>query len=88
MTLQRALGWIMAPVCWLMGIPWSQAVTAGGLMGIKTILNELVAYLELAALPEGARSSIAPDHALRNVRLRQFRLARHHDRRAFDHVPR
>jgi concentrative nucleoside transporter, CNT family len=54
MTLQRALGWIMAPVCWLMGIPWSQAVTAGGLMGIKTILNELVAYLELAALPDGA----------------------------------
>src|SRR5580700_1206663 len=46
LTLQRALGWIMAPVCWLMGIPWSQAVTAGGLMGIKTILNELVAYLE------------------------------------------
>jgi CNT family concentrative nucleoside transporter len=53
-TLQRALGWIMAPVCWLMGIPWSQAVTAGGLMGIKTILNELVAYLQLAALPDGA----------------------------------
>ena len=53
LTLQRALGWIMAPVCWLMGIPWSQAVTAGGLMGIKTILNELVAYLQLAALPAG-----------------------------------
>src|SRR5215471_6103394 len=53
-TLQRTLGWIMAPVCWLMGIPWSQAVTAGGLMGIKTILNELVAYLQLAALPDGA----------------------------------
>jgi concentrative nucleoside transporter, CNT family len=54
LTLQRVLGWIMAPVCWLMGIPWSQAVTAGGLMGIKTILNELVAYLQLAALPAGA----------------------------------
>lgn len=54
LTLQRALGWIMAPVCWLMGIPWSQAVTAGGLMGIKTVLNELVAYLELAALPPDA----------------------------------
>jgi len=54
LTLQRALGWIMAPVCWLMGIPWPQAVTAGGLMGIKTILNELVAYLQLAALPDGA----------------------------------
>jgi CNT family concentrative nucleoside transporter len=53
-TLQRALGFVMAPVCWLMGIPWSQAVTAGGLMGIKTILNELVAYLELAALPADA----------------------------------
>jgi concentrative nucleoside transporter, CNT family len=54
LTLQRALGWVMAPVCWLMGIPWSQAATAGGLMGIKTILNELVAYLELAAVPDGA----------------------------------
>ena len=54
LTLQRALGWVMAPVCWLMGIPWSQAVTAGGLMGIKTILNEFVAYLQLAALPDGA----------------------------------
>ncbi len=54
LTMQRALGWIMAPVCWLLGIPWSQAVTAGGLMGIKTILNELVAYLQLAALPPGA----------------------------------
>ena len=54
LTLQRMLGWIMAPVCWLMGIPWSQAVTAGGLMGIKTVLNEFVAYLQLAALPSGA----------------------------------
>ncbi len=54
LTMQRALGWIMAPVCWLMGIPWAQAVTAGGLMGIKTVLNELVAYLQLAALPADA----------------------------------
>jgi CNT family concentrative nucleoside transporter len=54
LTLQRMLGWIMAPVCWLMGVPWSQAVTAGGLMGIKTVLNELIAYLDLAALPPGA----------------------------------
>jgi concentrative nucleoside transporter, CNT family len=53
LTMQRVLGWIMAPVCWLIGIPWSQAVTAGGLMGIKTVLNEFVAYLQLAALPEG-----------------------------------
>jgi CNT family concentrative nucleoside transporter len=53
LTLQRVLGWVMAPVCWLLGVPWSQAVTAGGLMGIKTILNELVAYLQLAGLPPG-----------------------------------
>src|SRR5215472_12614809 len=56
LTLQRALGWVMAPVCWLMGIPWSEAVAAGSLMGIKTVLNELIAYLELAALPDGALS--------------------------------
>jgi CNT family concentrative nucleoside transporter len=54
LTLQRTLGCVMAPICWLMGIPWAQAVTAGGLMGIKTILNELVAYLQLAALPADA----------------------------------
>jgi concentrative nucleoside transporter, CNT family len=54
LTLQRMLGWVMAPVCWLLGVPWAQAVTAGGLMGIKTVLNELIAYLDLAALPAGA----------------------------------
>ncbi len=53
-SLQRALGALMAPVCWLMGIPSSQAVTAGGLMGMKTILNEFIAYVELAKLPPDA----------------------------------
>jgi CNT family concentrative nucleoside transporter len=53
-TLQRMLGLIMAPVCWLMGVPWDQAFTAGSLMGIKTVLNEFIAYLELAKLPPGA----------------------------------
>ena len=48
------LGLVMAPVCWLMGIPWAQAATAGGLMGIKTILNEFIAYVELAKLPADA----------------------------------
>jgi CNT family concentrative nucleoside transporter len=55
-TLQRLLGWIMAPVVWLIGIPWTEAQAAGALMGIKTILNELLAYLELAALPAEALS--------------------------------
>jgi CNT family concentrative nucleoside transporter len=53
-TLQRALGLLMAPVCWLIGIPWAQAQTAGALMGIKTVLNELIAYLELSKLPPEA----------------------------------
>src|SRR5215468_1501905 len=53
-SLQRMLGTVMAPVCWLMGIPWDQAVTAGSLMGIKTILNELIAYLEFSKLPPDA----------------------------------
>jgi CNT family concentrative nucleoside transporter len=53
-SLQRMLGLVMAPVCWLMGVPWDQAFTAGSLMGIKTVLNEFVAYLELAKLPAGA----------------------------------
>ncbi len=51
MTLQRLLGLIMAPVCWLIGIPWSEAATAGSLMGIKTVLNEFIAYLDMAKLP-------------------------------------
>ena len=53
-TLQRVLGLIMAPVCWLIGVPWAQAPTAGMLMGIKTVLNELIAYLEMAKLPADA----------------------------------
>jgi concentrative nucleoside transporter, CNT family len=56
-TLQRLLGYVMAPICWLMGMPWAEAVTAGGLMGIKTILNELIAYLQLAQLSAEALSS-------------------------------
>jgi CNT family concentrative nucleoside transporter len=53
-SLQRLLGYVMAPVCWLLGLPWDQALTAGSLMGTKTILNELIAYLELAKLPDDA----------------------------------
>lgn len=55
-TLQRLLGYIMAPVVWLIGIPWSEAKTAGSLMGTKTILNELIAYIDMAKLPAGALS--------------------------------
>jgi concentrative nucleoside transporter, CNT family len=56
LTLQRMLGWVMGPVTWLIGIPWSEAVAAGQLLGTKVVLNELLAYLELAKLPPEALS--------------------------------
>ncbi|MCP4665357.1 MAG: nucleoside:proton symporter [Deltaproteobacteria bacterium] len=55
-TFQRLLGYLMAPVTWLMGVPWSEAMTSGTLMGTKTVLNEFLAYMDLAALPKGALS--------------------------------
>lgn len=53
-TLQRLLGYIMAPVTWLMGIPWTETLTTGSLLGIKTILNEMFAFTELAGVDQGA----------------------------------
>ena len=55
-TLERLLGHVMAPIAWLMGIPWSEAVAAGSLLGVKIVLNELIAYFSLAGLPEGTLS--------------------------------
>ncbi len=54
LTVERIFGWIFAPVVWLYGVPWHEAPAAGALMGDKTVLNEFVAYLKLAALPQGA----------------------------------
>jgi CNT family concentrative nucleoside transporter len=67
LTLQRLLGWLLAPVAWLMGLPWEQAVSGGSLLGTKVILNELFAYLDLAALPAGqldGRSQLIMTYAL------------------------
>ena len=55
-TLQRVMGIIMAPVVWLMGVPWQEATAAGSLMGTKTILNEFLAYLDLSRLAPGTLS--------------------------------
>ncbi|AVM74794.1 NupC/NupG family nucleoside CNT transporter [Magnetospirillum gryphiswaldense] len=55
-TLQRLMGLVMAPIVWLMGIPAAEMMTAGALMGTKTVLNELLAYVDLAHLPAGALS--------------------------------
>jgi CNT family concentrative nucleoside transporter len=53
LTLERMLGWLFSPLVWLYGVPWRQAAAAGGLMGTKAVLNELVAYLQLSAMPKG-----------------------------------
>ena len=55
-TLQSILGVIMQPVVWLLGIPWSEAQTAGSLMGTKTVLNEFIAFLDMAKLTPEALS--------------------------------
>ncbi|HEV2432185.1 MAG TPA: nucleoside transporter C-terminal domain-containing protein, partial [Burkholderiales bacterium] len=51
-TLQGALGWVLAPLAWLAGIPWSEARAAGSLLGTKTVINELVAFLDLANMKD------------------------------------
>jgi CNT family concentrative nucleoside transporter len=66
LTLQRALGWVFAPIAWLIGIPWVESLQAGSLLGTKVVLNELVAFIELAALGEGfsAHSRLIMTYAL------------------------
>jgi concentrative nucleoside transporter, CNT family len=67
LSLQRVLGLFMAPLVWLLGIPWSEAVNAGALMGSKTVLNEFIAYSEMAKLPADAlseRSRVIMTYAL------------------------
>jgi CNT family concentrative nucleoside transporter len=64
-SLQGALGWALAPLAWLCGIPWSEARAAGALLGTKTVINELVAYVELSKLTElSERSRVLLTYAL------------------------
>ncbi|MCY7398138.1 MAG: nucleoside:proton symporter [Sphingomonas bacterium] len=66
-TVRRVFGWLFAPIMWTLGIPWDQAPQAGALMGTKAILNEYVAYLEMATLPAGTfdpRSQLIVTYAL------------------------
>jgi CNT family concentrative nucleoside transporter len=56
LTLERIAGWIFAPIAWLMGIPWSEATTAGSLLGVKSVLNEFIAFIQLTSVPPEALS--------------------------------
>ena len=66
LTLQRAAGWLFAPVAWLMGVPWAEATDAGALLGTKIVLNELIAYLQFAQSGEAlsAQSRVILTYAL------------------------
>ena len=67
LTLQRIFGWLFAPLAWAAGVPWSEARAGGALLGTKTVLNEFIAYIDLAQMPEnelGARSKLLMTYAL------------------------
>jgi concentrative nucleoside transporter, CNT family len=67
LTLERMVGWVFAPIAWLIGVPWSEARTVGSLLGTKSVLNELLAYRQLSALAPGIlsdRSRLLATYAL------------------------
>lgn len=67
LTLERMLGWAMAPMAWLMGIPWAESGQAGAILGVKVMLNELLAYVRLAEIGADAlepRSRLIMTYAL------------------------
>jgi CNT family concentrative nucleoside transporter len=59
LSLQQIFGWVLAPLAWLMGVPWADAMDVGSLMGIKVVINDFVAYLQLAGGLE-AGSTMSP----------------------------
>ena len=56
LTMERFVGWLFAPIAWLMGVPWSEAATVGSLLGVKTVLNEFIAYVNLQNMAPGTLS--------------------------------
>lgn len=67
LSLGRLFGWLFAPLAWLIGIPWHEAPLVGSLLGVKTTLNEVLAYTQFAQLPPDAlseRSRLLTTYAL------------------------
>ena len=65
-TLQLILGYLLAPLAFLMGVPWEESLQVGQLIGVKVVLNEFVAYRDLAAVREtlGPKSELIATYAL------------------------
>jgi concentrative nucleoside transporter, CNT family len=67
LTLQRAFGWLFAPLAWAAGLPWAEARAGGALLGTKTVLNEFIAYIDLSKVPAdelSPRSKLLMTYAL------------------------
>lgn len=67
LSIERILGWIFAPLMYMIGVPWSEASQSGSLMGVKTVLTEFVAFLQLAEVPVEAmdpRTRMITAHAI------------------------
>jgi CNT family concentrative nucleoside transporter len=69
LRLEMILGWLLAPLAWIMGVPWGDAFAVGQLIGVKTVVNEFVAYLNLGGMIRGGaiqdpRSMVIATYAL------------------------
>ena len=67
LSIQRILGWVLAPLMYMVGVPWEEAARSGSLMGIKTVLTEFIAFRDLAQIPVedmDPRTRIITAHAI------------------------
>jgi CNT family concentrative nucleoside transporter len=64
LSLERIFGWALAPLAWLMGVPWQDAGTVGSLVGVKAVVNEFVAYLQLAGIVGAGGAGLEPRSAV------------------------
>jgi len=67
LSIERVLGWVFAPLMYLVGVPWDEAAKSGSLMGVKTVLTEFVAFIQLADIPVSdmdPRTRIITAHAI------------------------
>jgi len=63
-SLQAMLGAVLAPLAWLCGVPWAESHAAGALLGTKTVLNELIAYIDLTQAGLSEKSRVLMTYAL------------------------
>ncbi len=72
---------VFSPVAWVIGVPWRDCRTIANLLGLRMVTNELVAFQRLGPMQAHARSALVHDRHLRALRICEFQLDRHSDRR-------